>query len=621
MYCHRPLGPLDLSTGHARGKTHGLRALRPGGPRSGRSGEKGMAFSWQQAFGKVREFANLGGGSDQPVQIASLGALKRYLDWVQIRHCLLRPYFEQEDYPLVESRELLPSFESDPYEYNRLPGFSMVALARPLSYFSEIFQFDILHDLLSDASMGPVSACPVERTVFNQNRQTFLNRLPKRTQETFRKDFLRKDLSALENYPEILPYLLEMDRAHVLAKDASGSFHLAGLYASFPSDLDNEIKRFGLKIGKFAVGDNARYERHRLFVYQFLMELYGFPIVSERRTSSALFSRRLQRMGEDFMVRVLGQSDRTITTLASDPLSKRYPRVEKTALVQVDREQKDVLAALGKGRYFVDPGRRVVILRVVYRQHKYDRENVRQDRALSVLRQEVIHPLTGRVDASMNIIKDTTNLFLRLNDIARGEYTGRIIYKRHEVVENTDTHEKRLKFLFAWLSKHQRRIVGYSDEFYSNVVKVLDSYLKSQDNYETFSAMNELYQEVWAKYSFIQQARKIQVLEDLARRTAKGSRLGWLEALEQTNAILNDLKFEIVNYFEELVQSVIAIAESVLQDAYLARTYLRRKDEELTPYGREVRRQYGRLVTHLDEFKAIRKSRAESVDKPQDHAV
>lgn len=120
-----------------------------------------------------------------------------------------------------------------------------------------------------------------------------------------------------------------MDRAHVIAKNTQGKFYFAGIYASFPSDLDTELKRFGLKIGKFQPGDNRLYEINRLFVYQFLMELYGFPIASERRTSSALFARKLFKMGEDFLIRVLGQSDRTITSLYRSTDSRMYPKVEK----------------------------------------------------------------------------------------------------------------------------------------------------------------------------------------------------------------------------------------------------------------------------------------------------
>ena len=92
-----------------------------------------------------------------------------------------------------------------------------------------------------------------------------------------------------------MPFLTMMDRAQVLTLkgDVPGheNFRLSGVYASFPSDLDTEIKRFGLRIGKFAVGDNEMYDQNRNFVYQYMMELYGFPISSERRTSAALFAR------------------------------------------------------------------------------------------------------------------------------------------------------------------------------------------------------------------------------------------------------------------------------------------------------------------------------------------
>ncbi len=570
-------------------------------------------FSWEQAFSKARAYPlSVGDGDPAPVNIGTIADLKTFLDWVHVKHCLLKPYFEQPDYPVIESRDLLPSFESDPFEYADLPGFSMVAFARPLHYFEEVFQFDILHTLLGSASVGLEKACPLENTVRHQNIQAFLDRLPKVQQDSFRRRFARRDVTDMEAYPEVLEYLLQMDRAHMASLDHQGNFYLSGVYASLPSDLDTEIKRFGLRIKKFALGDNVRYELHRIFVYRFLMELYGFPIVSERRTSAALFARRLFRMGEDFMVRVLGQSDRTVTTIYRHKGHRRYPRVEKIALVRVDAEQREARTMLGRGRYFVDRDNHVVILRVIYRQHAYDPDNVQQDRALSVLRQEVIHPLTGRANGRMNIIKDTTNMVLRLNDIVRGEYNGRVVYKRNEVVENTDTDEKRLKFLFSWLSKHQRRIIGYSDEFYANVIKVLDNYLLDPERYDTFSSLKDLHHEVWSKYSYIQQARKAKHLEDLASREVKQVRIGYLEMLEQANAVLADLKFEIVHYFDSLVANVIAIGENMLQDPYLLRTYLDVKDDELTDYGRAVKRQYGRLVSHLDEFKSIRRTRKDA---------
>jgi len=574
-----------------------------------------MTFDWNQAFSQVAEAPFLLGEhrprEGEILRVRSLPDLRRFLDWVHIKLCLLRPYFEHGNYPVVDFRELLPSFEADAFEYKELPGFSMVALGRPLKYFQEIFQYDILHCLLDYADETYRDQCPLETSIFGQNMRTFCARLPKSQQDQFRYDFSETDVTSLESYAALLPIILQMDRAHVMSLDSQNDFYLSGAYCSFPSYLDTELKRFGLNIKKFAVGDDRRYERHRGFVYQFLMELYGFPIVSERRTSSALFARRLFRMGEKFMVRVLGQTDRTITSLYSHPEARFYPRVEKIALVAVDKTQTEAIRALGEGGYFIDPDRRVVITRVIYRQHKYDPNNVRQDRALSVASQEVIHPLTGKSFFRLNLIKDTYSLFLRLNDIVRGEYNGRIVYKRNEIVENTDTHEKKLKFLYAWLSKHQRRIIGYSDEFYSNVVKVLDNYLLSGDHYEDFSTLREIYQEVWSKYSYIQQARKVKLLEDLQDRNYKGETLSYLRMLTLFTEILNDLKFEIVNYFDTLVERVLSLGDMILNDSYLLRHYIRKKDLELSAYGLSVKKTYGRLVALLDEFRSIRKTKKE----------
>ncbi|SDL18697.1 hypothetical protein SAMN05660337_2393 [Maridesulfovibrio ferrireducens] len=572
---------------------------------------------WQEAFSKYMgenpEATALNKG--ELYDLKSLDGLRLYLDHVHIKNCLLRPYFEQlESYPLVDARELLPSFEVDLYEYKKLPGFSMVALERPINFFQEIFQFDILHSPALNDDSKDSKSCPLFNSILKSNIETFESRLPKRSHKDFLSEYGSADISDIETYGKILPHLLEIERAHVMAQDESGKFYLSGVFGSLPSDLDTELKRFGIKIGKFKPGDNRLYELNRLFVYTFLMELHGFPIVSERRTSSALFARRLFRMSEKFMVRVLGQSDRTITSLFSHPKAKYYPRVEKIALVQVSRDNKETLAELEKGGFLVDVKKRVVILKVRYRQHKFNMENVREDRALSVYKQEVIHPLTGECSTRFNIIKDASSMTLLLNDIVRGEYAGNIVYKRNELIQDTETHERRLKFLFAWLSKHQRRIVGYSEEFYSGVVKVLDSYLLAPDNYEPFNDLSDLYQEVWSKYSYIQQARKLKILEDLKDRMFRGKKVSYLGMLQEMTGIMNDLKFEIVNYFDKLVATTLSIGERVLNDPYLRRKYICRPDEELTEYGLKVKKYYGRLVVLLDEFKSIRKSRTKYED-------
>ena len=563
-------------------------------------------IKWQEVFSKDglpwQDAATL----SEPVAVSDLDGLKRFLDAVHIRFCLVKPYQENKNYPLVEGRELLPSFDNDMFEYKDLPGFALVAFARQLDYFSEIFQFDKLHPVITEADGA---CCPLENQVIDLNIQTLASRLPRIHQDIFRQQFRYVDTVLLDNYPSLMPYLLNMDRAQVLAWDADKFFHLAGVFASFPSDIDSELKRFGIRIGKFVYGDSDMYERNRMFVYQYLMELYGFPIVSERRTSSALFARKLHKMGERFLLRVMGQTDRTLTTYISNGENRRYPMLEKIALVAVDEDQEEALDIIDKDGFFLDKAKRVVIIRITYRQHRFDSSNVRQDRALSVAGQEVLHPLTGEPLRGLNIIKDASNMFLRLNDIVRGEFTGRIVYKRTEVVENTDTDEKRLKFLYTWLSKHQRRMISYSDEFFANVSKVLSGYLFAPENSEVFDNMRDLYQEVCTRFSYIQQARRVRILEDICQRTFKGARITYRQMMREAVDLLNELKFEIVNFFPALVDDIIGCVEKILRDRYLQRNYLDVPESSLTKAGLEIRKNYGLLVSLQDGFKAVRKAR------------
>ncbi len=573
-----------------------------------------MSFSWKEAF-TLGDFSWSAADSfSDIIEISDMETLKHFLDAVHIKFCLLKPWCETEQYPLVDARDLLPSFESELWEYKGLPGFSMVAFGRPLESFNEIFQYDILHPVFSAVNAAEGASCPLESHVIARNVQIFLSRLPKKLQDPFREQFRRVDTAVLDYYPSLMPYLLAMDRAHVFATDLYGHYHLAGLFASFPSDMDGEIKRFGMRIGKFKLGDNEMYERNRTFTCQFLMELYGFPISSERRTSAALFSRRLHKLGERFLIRVLGQSDRTITTIWNNGENRPYPRVEKIALVRLDPEQKDLIHLCEEKGFFVDAEKRVVIIRIAYKQHRFNADNVRQDRALSVEAQELIHPLTGE-GMDVNVVKDTSTMILRLNDIVRGEFVGRVVYKRNELVENTDTDEKRLKFLFAWLSKNQRRIIGYSDEFYNNTTKVLDAYLRDPANQEAFGLMHELHQEVMGKYAYIRQARTVRYLEDIAARSYKGERLTYNQMLVEAVELLRDLKFELGNYFDTLVQSVLHCIESILDNRYLLRRYIHCPDDKLTRNGVEIRKNYRRLVSLRDEFESVRKSRQKAVSE------
>jgi Mg2+ and Co2+ transporter CorA len=82
--------------------------------------------------------------------------------------------------------------------------------------------------------------------------------------------------------------------------------------------------------------------------------------------------------------------------------------------------------------------------------------------------------------------------------------------------------------------------------------------------------------------------------------------------LEHINNILCDLKFELVNYFDDIVARIINMVEKISNDRYLISAYIKDKsDDDLTPYGREVKKNYGRMVSLLDELKSIRKVKME----------
>lgn len=570
-------------------------------------------MKWQTAFSAIESFNSLKTGHLLPkAPLRNLDELRRFLTFIHVKFCLLRPYAESRSYPLVEARDLLPSFEPSLTEFHELPGFSMVALERPLDYFNEIFQFDLLHTCRDPDIRVQGDSCVLEASLQGRNQNCFLAHMSREMREEFKAAASENYLSDIASYSLLIGFLARMDRAHVLSLDRDGQFYLSGIYASLPSDLDTELKRFGLKARKFRPGDNLLYENNRDFMYQFLMELYGYPISSERRTSAAIFARRLHKTGEKFLVKALGQSDRTLTSIFSTQAGHAYPRVEKIALVPVETQSADVREHLEQEGYFIDRKRRAVILRVVYRQHAFDINNVRQDRALSVWRQEIIHPLTGKACTSVNLLKDTYTMSLKLNDIVRGEFIGKVVYKKNDIVENTETHEKRLKFLHAWLTKHQRRMIGYSDEFYAEIVRVLDGYLADPGMAEEFGDLHELYQEVWTTYSYIKQARKIRELEELKDRSHKGVKMGYLDTLALVTAILADLKFEFSHYFDPLVSKAIFFSESILNDRYLIRSYVAPKEDHLTPNGQKIRKLYRRLVSLVDELKAIRKTKAEA---------
>jgi len=499
--------------------------------------------------------------------------LKDFLDYVHIKKGLLQAY--SSSFPLVEARELLPSFEKTFVEHPELPSFSLVAFNRPLSYQEEIFQFDLLHTPAEGTKKG-----------LRTNLEKIEPHLDKKLRTRFTSRFTNRDLTELGSYEELLGFLYHMDRAQVIAQDEEGVFRLFGLYGSFPSDLDTEIKTLGRRMGKFKKLDHTIYERERYFVYQFLMELYGFPIAAERRTSAALFARRLSRLKEQYLIKVQGSSDRTITSLCGFE-QKKFPLVEKVALVSLPKTLADSQPHLADQGYYVDRKRRVVLFKVTYQQHKYNPLNVMEYRALSILNQEIIHPYHGGREAGINVLKDTKRFLKDLTDIVRGEYLGSIIYQDSDLITSPKTHEDRLKFLSAWLDKNQRRLATYSQDSFEGAKKVLNSYLLNKDYKEVFAKYPDLHREALRQMAYLTQAHQLQGLEKLTQKHADRRRLGPYQRIAQAVAFLEDKREELPYFYPALFEKCLNLWDKLMDYPYFRRL-LEQAAPPAIPYRRRV---------------------------------
>jgi hypothetical protein len=449
----------------------------------------------------------------------------------------------------------------------------MVAFNRPLSYQEEIFQFDLLHPLEEG-----------RKRAARENLDKITPHLDRDLRPGFKQLFAGKDLTDLAQYQELTEFLFHMDRAQVIAKDEYNDFRLLGVYGSFPSDLDTELKTFGRRLGKFKRQDSPTYEKEREFVYQFLMELYGFPIAAERRTSAALFARKLSRMKEQYLIKVLGCSDRTITSLSGFE-QKMYPLVEKVALTSLPKSLDEAAPHLRDQGFYVNRKRRVVILKVTYQQHKYNRFNVLEDRALAVIKQEIIHPLHGGRDSSLNLLKDTKRFLKELTDIVRGEHSGSISYQRAELLSSTKTHEERLKFLSAWLAKNQRRLGTYSQESFEDAKKVLNSYLLNREYREAFAKNPELHREVLHRLSYVSQAHQLQTLEKLVQR--EGPQIGPTRRLKEALTFLEAKEEELPYFYPDLFAKCVELWEQILAYPNFKDLAARMEPPE-TPFRRRV---------------------------------
>jgi GTP1/Obg family GTP-binding protein len=81
--------------------------------------------------------------------------------------------------------------------------------------------------------------------------------------------------------------------------------------------------------------------------------------------------------------------------------------------------------------------------------------------------------------------------------------------------------------------------------------------------------------------------------------------------LKKCTELINELKFEIVHYFDSLVERTLYLCNQILNDRYLQKKYVQKNKEQLTEYGKLVRKYYGRLVSLVDDIDSIRRTRLE----------
>ena len=64
-------------------------------------------MKWQTAFSAIASFKSLKTGHLVPkAPVRNLDELRRFLTFIHVKFCLLRPCSENKNYPLVEARDL-----------------------------------------------------------------------------------------------------------------------------------------------------------------------------------------------------------------------------------------------------------------------------------------------------------------------------------------------------------------------------------------------------------------------------------------------------------------------------------------------------------------------------------
>jgi hypothetical protein len=187
---------------------------------------------------------------------------------------------------------------------------------------------------------------------------------------------------------------------------------------------------------------------------------------------------------------------------------------------------------------------------------------------MSILRQEIIHPHHGGRDPHLNILKDTKRTLKEITDIVRGEHKGYITYKRSDLIISTKTHEERLKFLSAWLTKNQRRLGAYGQETFEAVQKLLHNYLAKRELREVFTKHRKLHREVVHHLTYLSQVQQLQPLEKLTQPGKRQKGMGPSQRLALALEFLEDNQDKLPYFYPELFGKACHLFDQIASYPY-----------------------------------------------------
>jgi hypothetical protein len=224
-----------------------------------------------------------------------------------------------------------------------------------------------------------------------------------------------------------------------------------------------------------------------------------------------------------------------------------------------------------------------------------------EERALSVARQEVVHPQTGET-LEMDILGLGRDRLLMLNDIVRGEHRGAILYRERERVVGTGDIRSRLKFLAAWLRKHRSLVADYSPDTFERIRRIVTSFLQDDKLAKEFRRNPKLHQELKDTLAELRLAHRLRLLEKLVqtRTDAGGRKLQHVHILVILVHVLSQEAEQLAERHPGPLRKLLSICRKQLSNPYLKRRYLRRPAE--TSLEREVVGHYRLLESLVERY-------------------